>query len=159
MLNPPMLMTESFLARKFEQGLPYANFVALGQPEDHHHQWHQRHGQLALDTQQQTLVTDFTRPSGSSSSSAALYQTTSGPSFESFMPSPRFVARTLSTSARAHLVPARNPIRLESAGGSDETSGGCRCKGAKKDDLVSPVTAGRQACRSGRAPLHRKGNV
>ena len=56
-----MLMTEPILARKFEQALPYADFVALGEPEGHQHQWHQRHEQLALDTQQQTLVADFAR--------------------------------------------------------------------------------------------------
>jgi hypothetical protein len=56
-----MLMNAGFLAQKFEQGLPYAEFVALGAPDGHDGQWHERHGRLALDDRQTALVQGFTR--------------------------------------------------------------------------------------------------
>lgn len=57
-----MLATKPLLASKFEQGLPYADFVALGEPDGHHRQWHERYERLALDAAQRTLVAAFTRP-------------------------------------------------------------------------------------------------
>jgi len=56
-----MLATRSLLAEKFRQGLTYEAFVALGAPEGHHHQWHERYGRLALDDAQRALVAGFTR--------------------------------------------------------------------------------------------------
>lgn len=49
------------LKRKFAQGLSYADFVASGQPEGHHEQWHERFGRLALTPEQSALVTGFVR--------------------------------------------------------------------------------------------------
>lgn len=46
---------------KFEQGMPYADFVASGEPEGHHMQWHERFGRLALNEEQTALVKGFTR--------------------------------------------------------------------------------------------------
>ncbi|MHC5114361.1 MAG: thioredoxin family protein [Planctomycetota bacterium] len=56
-----MLMTEPFLRTKFDQGVSYADFVAIGAPEGHDRQWHERHGRLALDPEQTKLVESFTR--------------------------------------------------------------------------------------------------
>lgn len=49
------------LRGKFEQGMSYADFVASGEPEGHHTQWHERFGRLALSPEQQKLVGGFTR--------------------------------------------------------------------------------------------------
>ncbi len=53
--NPAMLHT------KFDQGLSYSDFVALGQAEGHHHQWDQRYSQLELTAKQRGLIESFTR--------------------------------------------------------------------------------------------------
>lgn len=55
-----MLMNADILQQTFEQGMPYDQFVASGDPM-HQPQWHQRYEQLALDDAQQTLVSGFTR--------------------------------------------------------------------------------------------------
>ncbi|MGI9014147.1 MAG: thioredoxin family protein [Phycisphaerales bacterium] len=51
----------AFLRAKFDQALPYAQFVALGESMGHHMQWQQRYQQLALDAQQSALVQSFSR--------------------------------------------------------------------------------------------------
>ena len=56
-----MIHSAAFLQSKFEQGFPYDQFVALGQPHGHDGQWHQRHRQLELSDAQQALVAGFTR--------------------------------------------------------------------------------------------------
>ncbi len=56
-----MLAMRSLLADKFDQALPYASFVALGEPEGHHRQWHERYERLALDDAQRQLVQGFVR--------------------------------------------------------------------------------------------------
>jgi len=57
-----MLMNQTdFLKTKFEQGLNYADFVALGDGEGHRMPWDQRYAQLALDDAQAALVGGFTR--------------------------------------------------------------------------------------------------
>ena len=54
-------MDKAILARKFEQGLGYDAFVATGEADGHHHRWHQRFEELALDAEQEELVKSFTR--------------------------------------------------------------------------------------------------
>ena len=54
-------MTAKLLKEKFEQGLDYESFVALGEPEGHRPQWDQRYDQLALNQQQKDLIAGFTR--------------------------------------------------------------------------------------------------
>jgi len=49
------------LRQKFEQGLSYDDFVALGEPEGHHRQWHDRYNHLALTDSQEALLKGFTR--------------------------------------------------------------------------------------------------
>jgi len=57
-----MLMNQTdFLKTKFNQGLSYADFVALGDAEGHRMPWDQRYAQLALDEGQTALVGGFTR--------------------------------------------------------------------------------------------------
>jgi hypothetical protein len=57
-----MLMNQTeYLKTKFDQGLTYADFVALGDAEGHRMPWDQRYGQLALNDDQATLVGGFTR--------------------------------------------------------------------------------------------------
>lgn len=56
-----MWADENTVRTKFDQGMGYADFVALGQAEGHDSQWHQRHGQLELTDPQRTLVESFTR--------------------------------------------------------------------------------------------------
>ena len=51
----------TMLQAKFEQGLPYAAFVAGGEPEGHRPPWDQRYAQLELDTGQRCLVESFQR--------------------------------------------------------------------------------------------------
>ena len=41
--------------------MPYAEFVATGEAEGHHHQWHERHGRLELTADEHELVAGFTR--------------------------------------------------------------------------------------------------
>ncbi len=57
-----MLLNADLLRSKFEQGLGYGDFVALGEPEGHRPPWDQRHGQIELDTRQRSLVESFSRP-------------------------------------------------------------------------------------------------
>ncbi|GAB4188948.1 MAG: hypothetical protein Kow00105_03490 [Phycisphaeraceae bacterium] len=57
-----MLMNQTdFLAEKFQQALPYDDFVKLGESEGHRGPWDQRYAQLSLDESQQALVSGFTR--------------------------------------------------------------------------------------------------
>lgn len=56
-----MLLAAPFLRQKFEQGLRYADFVALGEPQGHRPPWDERYGRLALDPEQDRLVRSFTR--------------------------------------------------------------------------------------------------
>lgn len=57
-----MLMNHTdFLAGKFQQGLSYADFVALGEADGHRGPWDQRYEQLVLNDQQAALVGGFTR--------------------------------------------------------------------------------------------------
>jgi len=51
----------AFLKQKFDQALSFEQFIALGEPDGHHHQWHERHGRLELNDQEQSLVVGFTR--------------------------------------------------------------------------------------------------
>ncbi len=55
------MIRPEILRQKFEQGLDYNSFVALGEPEGHDAQWHQRHSQLSLSPDQEKLVRGFTR--------------------------------------------------------------------------------------------------
>ena len=54
-------MDKDLLKSKFDQGLGYADFVALGQPEGHDGQWHQRYSQLEPTSEQAGLIASFTR--------------------------------------------------------------------------------------------------
>jgi hypothetical protein len=54
-------MNAEFFRRKFEQGAPYEQFVASGEPEGHRPPWDQRYSQLALTDEQETLVRSFVR--------------------------------------------------------------------------------------------------
>jgi hypothetical protein len=56
-----MLPPATFLQQKFADALPYHAFVALGEPDGHHRQWHERYAQLELTDAQQTLVSSFER--------------------------------------------------------------------------------------------------
>lgn len=56
-----MLLDSKTLRPKFDQGLSYADFVALGEPEGHRPPWDQRYDQLALDTRHEALVKSFQR--------------------------------------------------------------------------------------------------
>lgn len=57
-----MWFNAEFMQRKFDEGLGYDDFVALGVPQGHDAAWHERHGRLALDAAQQRLVAGFARP-------------------------------------------------------------------------------------------------
>lgn len=57
-----MLLNAEFLREKFDQGHSYDAFVARGEPDGHHHQWHERHGRLALSDEQQAVTAGFARP-------------------------------------------------------------------------------------------------
>ena len=59
-LRMEMNRTE-LLAGKFEQGLPYKQFISLGEEAGHRGQWDQRYAQLELDESQASLVAGFTR--------------------------------------------------------------------------------------------------
>ena len=56
-----MLLNAEILKRKFDEGLTYGEFVAVGEPLGHRPQWDERYGQLALDAQQDALVQSFGR--------------------------------------------------------------------------------------------------
>lgn len=56
-----MLMNVERLQPKFEEGVSYADFVAIGAPEGHDGQWHMRYEQLALTPEQHALVAGFSR--------------------------------------------------------------------------------------------------
>ncbi len=56
-----MLLTSDILRRKFEQGLPFAEFVTSGDSEGHRPPWDQRYGQLELTAEQHALVNSFAR--------------------------------------------------------------------------------------------------
>jgi len=56
-----MWANQELLRLKLDQGLSYGDFVALGRPEGHDGQWHQRYGQLELLQPQRDLVASFTR--------------------------------------------------------------------------------------------------
>lgn len=56
-----MLMDRQVLEAKFNQGLGYADFVALGESEGHRPPWDERYGQLELSPPQEALVKSFTR--------------------------------------------------------------------------------------------------
>jgi hypothetical protein len=57
-----MWMNHELLRAKYEEAVPYAEFVALGRPDGHDRQWDERYAQLALAPEQASLVTGFTRP-------------------------------------------------------------------------------------------------
>jgi hypothetical protein len=57
-----MLNATDLLRQKFDQALPFDDYVALGEPSGHHHQWRERYGRLALDEAQHALLDSFTRP-------------------------------------------------------------------------------------------------
>ena len=56
-----MILHDPILAETFAGALPYADFVATGEPEGHRPPWDQRYGELALDDAQDALVKSFTR--------------------------------------------------------------------------------------------------
>jgi hypothetical protein len=56
-----MYLDAAFLQRKFEQGMPYGEFVASGEREGHRPPWDDRYGKLELDDAQRGLVEGFTR--------------------------------------------------------------------------------------------------
>lgn len=56
-----MLLSASILKPKFDEGLSYADFVALGEPQGHRGPWDQRYGQLGLESRQEALVKSFGR--------------------------------------------------------------------------------------------------
>ena len=56
-----MQMDREVLERKFEQGLAYRDFVALGEGEGHRPPWDERYSQLELTPSQDELVRSFVR--------------------------------------------------------------------------------------------------
>ncbi len=56
-----MLLEAPFLRQKFEQGMPYDDFVAMGEPLGHRAPWDERYGQLALEEHQADVVGGFER--------------------------------------------------------------------------------------------------
>ncbi len=56
-----MLMDADTLRARFDQGVDFASFVALGEPEGHRPPWDQRYAQLTLTDQQDALVKSFAR--------------------------------------------------------------------------------------------------
>lgn len=52
---------KTLLQQKFDQGLGYEEFVALGEGEGHRPPWDQRYSQLELSPEQDQLVKSFTR--------------------------------------------------------------------------------------------------
>lgn len=57
----PPLFSSEFLHQRFETGHEFADFVALGEPDGHHMQWHQRYEQLPLSPEQMAVVDSFER--------------------------------------------------------------------------------------------------
>ena len=57
-----MPATSDLLNDTFERGLPFDDFVALGEPEGHRPAWDQRYAQCALAPEQRRLVESFVRP-------------------------------------------------------------------------------------------------
>ena len=56
-----MLMDADTLRGRFDQGVDYAGFVALGEPDGHRPPWDDRYRLLELEPAQQALVASFTR--------------------------------------------------------------------------------------------------
>lgn len=56
-----MIAEKTLLQAKFEQGVGYADFVAIGEPEGHRPPWDQRYEQLELTGEQDALVKSFSR--------------------------------------------------------------------------------------------------
>ncbi len=56
-----MLMDKDLLAAKFDQALPYADFVAVGEPMGHRPPWDERYGRLELTPEQDARVKSFAR--------------------------------------------------------------------------------------------------
>jgi len=57
-----MLLNAPFVTEKFNQAMPYADFVASGESLGHRSQWDQRYEQLELTDHQRELVQSFIRP-------------------------------------------------------------------------------------------------
>lgn len=56
-----MLLDANILGRKFNEGLPHADFVVEAEAQGYRGPWDQRYQQLALDEEAQTLVRSFNR--------------------------------------------------------------------------------------------------
>ncbi|MHC4106760.1 MAG: thioredoxin family protein [Planctomycetota bacterium] len=56
-----MLMTAEILRREFDRGLPFREFVATVDTQEHQAPWLERYEQLALDAGQAALVGSFSR--------------------------------------------------------------------------------------------------
>jgi len=56
-----LIADRTLLQSKFDIALPYAGFVALGDPMGHRPPWDQRYSQLELTSEQSSLVKSFTR--------------------------------------------------------------------------------------------------
>lgn len=56
-----MTQDKTLITQHFDQGLSYADFVALGEAEGHRPQWDQRYEQTALTAEQTDLIAGFTR--------------------------------------------------------------------------------------------------
>jgi hypothetical protein len=54
-------MNARFLRAKFEHGVDFESFAALGAADGHDRQWRQRHDQLLLDEAQSAVVGSFVR--------------------------------------------------------------------------------------------------
>jgi hypothetical protein len=57
-----MIMNKELLQKKFEQALPYNDFIALGEAEGTRPPWDERYGRLELSEQQHKLISSFVRP-------------------------------------------------------------------------------------------------
>ena len=58
-----MIMThQSLLQSKFDIALPYADFVALGEPDGMRGPWDERYGRLELTDDQHKLIASWVRP-------------------------------------------------------------------------------------------------
>ncbi len=56
-----MLLDANTLRARFDQGVDYPGFVALGEPEGHRPPWDQRYAQLTLTAEQDALIKSFAR--------------------------------------------------------------------------------------------------
>ena len=56
-----MLMNAEILHREFDRGLPFREFVATAETQEHQAPWLERYEQLALDAGQAALVGSFSR--------------------------------------------------------------------------------------------------